>query len=459
MILKGIPLYGHFAGNETSISQRNLTNTNNETIIRGGDTYIYYLITASGLNQITDLDGFTITGNSTLVWIENAKLNVKNCLFSGSSNNNGIHSYKSYFTISDCVIKNLLSDYGYGIYVEDSNFIITGCDIRNNNNGIYVQSSLADSRITNSILHNNIYAGIYVHAANSLLIANNWIYQNYNGIETTPSVTLQNDTIVSNEYCGVSDVAAPVIRNCIIWNNFCDLYWTGRSNWYHPTYSCFTYYDDTISGTGNIYGEANDPNFVSADSNNFHLNQNSPCIDTGDPNGNYDNQTDIDGEPRISNGMVDMGADEKFIPKVDYDHNNIVNFNDYAIWVNYWLTNDPNGCLDDDNDVDINDLAVFCDDWLWIAPWSPLYQSLGLGDMDMMSESSSESFVLSEEMLSETVMEEPSESNDQPMSAEQIQALIDWTEQLWESNPELIEMAGQNGYDLIMESLTEQLDE
>ena len=45
------------------------------------------------------------------------------------------------------------------------------------------------------------------------------------------------------------------------------------------------------------------------------------------------------------------------------------------------------------------------------------------------------------------------------MSAEQIQELIDWTEQLWQSNPELMEMAGQDGYDLIMESLKEQLDQ
>jgi hypothetical protein len=36
----------------------------------------------------------------------------------------------------------------------------------------------------------------------------------------------------------------------------------------------------------------------------------SPCVDSGDPNGDYAGQTDIDGETRVSGGRVDMGADE-----------------------------------------------------------------------------------------------------------------------------------------------------
>jgi hypothetical protein len=82
-----------------------------------------------------------------------------------------------------------------------------------------------------------------------------------------------------------------------------------------------------------------------------------------------------------------------------------------------------------------------------------------IGGMGMMADSSSESLVLADVMSAEVVADEPAESNDGPMSTEQIQALIDWIEQLWESNPELMEMADQNGYDLIMKSLREQLDE
>ncbi len=51
---------------------------------------------------------------------------------------------------------------------------------------------------------------------------------------------------------------------------------------------------------------------------NYHLLPCSPCIDTGDPNGDYDGQVDIDGDNRVididgkGDGVVDvdMGADE-----------------------------------------------------------------------------------------------------------------------------------------------------
>ncbi len=44
--------------------------------------------------------------------------------------------------------------------------------------------------------------------------------------------------------------------------------------------------------------------------NDFHLSPNSPCINAGDPNGEYGGRVDIDGDPRIAGGRVDMGADE-----------------------------------------------------------------------------------------------------------------------------------------------------
>jgi len=469
-IIDGVPLYGHFAGNEESISQRNLTNPNTQSIISKEDGYIVNIVTASNLNQETTFDGFTITGNSTLIWIEDTELTIKNCLLSGrgSAYQSGIHAVNSDFTVADCTIQNLLGDSENGIYTEDSNFTITDCNIHNNSVGINVGSSLSGSQIINNIIHNNIVDGINIDA-DSLLIANNWIYRNNgDGVDTDSSVTFRNNTIFGNEGCGINDdgawPSAPTIHNCIIWNNTPDLKYIQVENYYHPTYSSFTNYDVAINGTGNIYGDANNPRFVDADSNNFHLDPNSPCIDKGDPNGNYDNQTDIDGESRVIYGKtatrIDMGADEFYRSKADYDHNDIVNFKDYAIWVNYWLTNDPNGRLDGDDDVDISDLSVFCDDWMLIAPWSPLYESLGFGDMGFMSQSSTESPILVEETASEVAAAyESTESISQPMSDEQIEELIDWTEQLWESNPELMEIAGQSGYDLIMESLKVQLDE
>ncbi|MHC4574429.1 MAG: choice-of-anchor Q domain-containing protein [Planctomycetota bacterium] len=70
-------------------------------------------------------------------------------------------------------------------------------------------------------------------------------------------------------------------------------------------------------GPGNIDA---DPLFVGADANDYHLLVGSPCINAGDPN--YTGQpddTDLDGNPRIVMGTVDMGAYESQVVYVDDD--------------------------------------------------------------------------------------------------------------------------------------------
>ena len=58
---------------------------------------------------------------------------------------------------------------------------------------------------------------------------------------------------------------------------------------------------------GNI---SQDPLFVDFANGDYHLKLMSPCINAGDPAGNYLGFTDIDGQPRIVYGRSDIGADE-----------------------------------------------------------------------------------------------------------------------------------------------------
>jgi hypothetical protein len=60
-------------------------------------------------------------------------------------------------------------------------------------------------------------------------------------------------------------------------------------------------------GTGNINS---DPFFVYPGNGNYHLSASSPCIDAGDPSYISGGETDIDGDARVLNGRIDIGADE-----------------------------------------------------------------------------------------------------------------------------------------------------
>jgi hypothetical protein len=92
------------------------------------------------------------------------------------------------------------------------------------------------------------------------------------------------------------------LNNCIVWGNSA---WKG-DNHYDCTFnhSCTTPLPS--GGTGNI---AEDPMFVDAADGFFQLQRYSPCIDKG--NNEYaSGDSDLDGNPRIRNGRVDMGAYE-----------------------------------------------------------------------------------------------------------------------------------------------------
>ena len=141
---------------------------------------------------------------------------------------------------------------------------------------------------------------------------NNFIYGSWYGIRFSygnSDTVIRNNTIINNTYNGILVVrgSSPSISNCIIWNSNDDL-----SN-------CSAKYSNIEEGF-----DSNDPNFTGSissapffvDSNDFHLWSDSPCSDTGDSNGTYTGELEMDFETRVIDGdedsssIVDMGADE-----------------------------------------------------------------------------------------------------------------------------------------------------
>ncbi len=189
--------------------------------------------------------------------------------------------------------------------------------------GIYCQGTAI---INNCLLADNIAAGGAGGGHNSLCsekgddgdAKGGAIYTNTG---TTIKTTVNNCTIVNNIADGASSYGDGIrgiatVTNCIIWSNGDDL------SLCDTTYSCI---EDFDAGTGNIHS---DPCFVNpgywdsngtpSDSNDdfwvesvYHLLEDSPCINTGDPNYvGVPGETDLDGNPRITGKQIDMGAYE-----------------------------------------------------------------------------------------------------------------------------------------------------
>lgn len=137
--------------------------------------------------------------------------------------------------------------------------------------------------------------------------------------------TVINCTIVHNEAMGEDESSFPPVPtgvgggifchngqpdvvNTIVWGNSAnaegpDIYPTS-----HPTSYSYVGVDPLLEDPD---GDDNNPS--TWDDNDYHLSSSSPCINAGDPNGDYTGQTDIDGQKRVMSGRVDIGSDERHL--------------------------------------------------------------------------------------------------------------------------------------------------
>ena len=191
---------------------------------------------------------------------------------------------------------------GGGIYIEGPGVTVRNCLIQGNESadwggGVHCQnnSTTEVSRLVNCVIKGNtsLDVGGGVATYSGLVVENCTLYGNYGwrggGIWAWPG-------------------ARPQFLNSIVWSNTAGWagpqFYGGDSN---GVFSCCCSETETPwPGTGNI---ANDPRFVAAPAGDFHLGAGSPCIDSGN-SGHVRETTDMDGNPRIRNGAVDMGAYE-----------------------------------------------------------------------------------------------------------------------------------------------------
>ena len=254
----------------------------------------------------------------------------------------GIYATYGIPTIKKCIInKNYSSWYGGGIYLHSSNAEISHCEILGNSadsHGGGIISFFGKPTISNSLITRNSSGD----SGGGILLGHS-------------SATILNSTIVKNHANTRGgglfiNYSYPKVTNSILWLNSAP---TGQEIYILGGGSATASYCNIRGGwpgTGNIN---KNPSFVSESTNDYHLLPYSPCIDAGDPCYIPEpNETDLDGQPRIIGGRVDIGADEfhgnNSRPVADAGEDQIA----YA-WFD-WLAEvilDGNGSYDDDGHV------------------------------------------------------------------------------------------------------------
>jgi hypothetical protein len=217
----------------------------------------------------------------------------------------GIYCYHSSPTIENCIIQQCSADtFGAAISCEEADPTVVGCVIvQNASVAGAIWCYEAHPAIVRTTITDNAGPGIFCVGASptveSCVLARN--EYGIGGWVVTP--TIANCTVTANAYYGVTWQADDaLLTNCILWGNVGPALDLQFGN-------CAASYCDIQGGwpgTGNIDIA---PLFVPGD-DTYHLSELSPCFNAGDPAGDYAGQTDIDGEPRVRFGRVDIGADE-----------------------------------------------------------------------------------------------------------------------------------------------------
>ena len=305
-LTSGVALYGGFAGSESSLEERDWTV--HETILSGDigtpdDTSdnSYHVVTGSGTNDTAVLDGFAIRGGHAAgpstsqqcgggMFNEGGSPTLGNVTFSGNSasmDGGGMDNWNSSPTLVN-------------VTFSGNSASLDGGGMENWDN-------------SSPTLVNVTFSGNSAECGGGMI--------NYNSSPTLVNVTFSGNSADSGGGGMYNSDSSPALTNCILWGNTAP---AGPQIYNSSSTPTISYSDiqGGYSGTGNIDA---DPLFVrnpdpgdgdwttpgDNDYGDLRLQLTSPAIDVGDntavPVGIT---TDLDGNPRISNGVVDMGAYE-----------------------------------------------------------------------------------------------------------------------------------------------------
>ncbi|MDP8231585.1 MAG: T9SS type A sorting domain-containing protein [Candidatus Zophobacter franzmannii] len=367
IVRNGIDVYGGFAGDETSIDERcnYWIGQSNETILSGDldenddytqwDTYnssvvnndsnSYNVVYYYNVSTQTILNGFTISGGNANIKVSrtyhdgggahltNDKAYLKNCrlIYNRGNNAGGAITFGG-GTLIDCVISHNLA---------------TGeCGDTGDGGGVKLHNG---GKLINCIVTENYSSN---NSARGGGVCCSW----------TTGHRIVNSVIVNNKTNGYGGgignygtrTSSTKAYNCIIWGNYQDASKVQIGGTSMTINYCGV--ESGYTGSGNISLDASNelgPMFFNPIDGDWRLESTSSCLNAGSNSytTGIDSQipvisTDIDGNPRILDLTVDMGAYEQGYIVLNPDANGIIYVNsassglaDGSSWANAtsWL--------------------------------------------------------------------------------------------------------------------------
>ena len=395
-LITGVAIYGGFAGGETEREQRNPDA--NVTVMSGdiaGDDgpnfsnngeNAYQVVRGDDVDDSAILDGFTVTGGNA----DGGYWGVLRLGWGG-----GMYTADGSPTVSNCVFRDNMAQYGGGLAVRGGSPSFHHCLLTNNDatsiaGGAYIEDSANPSFTHCSFVGNTswLVGGLSIENADEATLTNCLVIGNVaeaiGGI-WSEAPTTNEDAITKVINCTIaynratdwvhgaglqhSSLAGSVhVSNSILWGNegagdtrerF--QLWVGPSAVLH--HNCIQGWTGEYEGVGNI---GDDPLFVdplgpdgltgTAD-DDLRLLPDSPAANTGDNNAVPASLTlDLDGNPRIFNAVVDIGAYEQ----IDCNGNGIPDWDDVGSGGS--VDCDGNGIPDEcEPDCNVNGVVDACD--------------------------------------------------------------------------------------------------
>ncbi|MHC4499007.1 MAG: choice-of-anchor Q domain-containing protein [Planctomycetota bacterium] len=273
----------------------------------------YHLVTASGIDETSVLDGFTITAGNA------------NGPYPKHDRGGGLYNDSSCPTMTNCTFNNNSAYEGGGMFNNSASPILTSCTFEYNwaqeGGGIFNHLGSKPTLI-NCVFSNNCaeFDGAGICNVNGSSRLTNCMFTSNRSFDGDggaicnymSSLTLTNCTFSRNyafwDGHAINDeYGALALTNCILWD--------------HPGSEISSYEGTIVISYSDVQNVPHDwlfkgnitvdPCFVDPNSGDYHLLRDSPCINAGTPNYIPEaNETDLDDNPRIIGGRIDMGAYE-----------------------------------------------------------------------------------------------------------------------------------------------------